>query len=45
MNTTTPTLTLARFATGMTFAEYVAFVATPANLKREGTDGSARVDR
>ena len=29
----------------MTFDEYVAFMATPANLAREGTGGTARVDR
>src|SRR4051812_4237 len=34
-----------RFAQGMTFDEYVAFMATPANLAREGTGGAARIDR
>jgi len=29
----------------MTFDEYVAFMATPANLAREGTGGAARIDR
>jgi hypothetical protein len=33
-----------RFAQGRTFDEYVAYLATPANLGREGSSG-ARVDR
>jgi len=33
-----------RFAKGMTFDEYVSFVATPANLAREGSMGAARRD-
>ena len=34
-----------RFAKGMTFDEYVAFMATPENLRREGSGGAPRVDR
>lgn len=34
-----------RFAKGMTFDEYVRFVATPANLAREGSMGSVRRDQ
>jgi hypothetical protein len=33
-----------RFAKGMTFDEYVRYVATPANLAREGSMGTARRD-
>src|SRR5258705_6267011 len=32
-----------RFASGMTFDQYVAYVATPENLKREGS-GRPRAD-
>jgi thioredoxin family protein len=35
-------ITAARFATGMTFDEYVAFVGTPENLQREATLGPRR---
>jgi len=28
-----------RFASGMTFDQYVAYVGTPENLKREGSGG------
>ena len=38
-------LTPERFASGMTFPQYIAYMATPANLKREGTDGGTRIDR
>ena len=34
-----------RFAKGMTFDEYVRFVATPQNLAREGSMGSQRRDQ
>jgi hypothetical protein len=34
-----------RFARGMTFAQYVADMATPQNLEREGSMGRAREDR
>ena len=33
-----------RFASGMTFDQYVAYVATPENLKREGSGGEPRRD-
>ena len=38
-----PAVTPQRYAMGMTFDEYVAFVATPANLRRE-SGGGPRVD-
>ena len=33
-----------RFASGMTFEEYLAFIGTPENLKREGSGGAPRRD-
>ncbi|MBI3456320.1 MAG: thioredoxin family protein [Candidatus Rokubacteria bacterium] len=33
-----------RFATGMTFDQYAAYVGTPENLKREGSGGAPRRD-
>ncbi len=33
-----------RFASGMTFDEYVHYVASPENLKREGSGGEPRRD-
>ena len=33
-----------RFASGMTFAQYLSFIGTPENLKREGSGGEARRD-
>jgi thiol-disulfide isomerase/thioredoxin len=33
-----------RFASGMTFGQYLAFIGTPENLKREGSGGAARRD-
>jgi thiol-disulfide isomerase/thioredoxin len=33
-----------RFASGMTFDQYVAYVASPENLAREGSGGAARRD-
>ena len=33
-----------RFASGMTFDQYVRHIATPENLKREGSGGAARRD-
>ena len=33
-----------RFASGMTFDEYVRYIATPENLAREGSGGAARRD-
>ena len=34
-----------RFAQGMTFDDYVAYMATPENLMREGSGGGPRIDR
>ena len=34
-----------RFAQGMTFDDYLAFVATPENLAREATEGAKRADQ
>src|SRR6185312_2607576 len=34
-----------RYAQGMTFDEYVAYIATPENLRREGSGGVPRIDR
>jgi hypothetical protein len=39
-----PTITLERFAQGMTFEEYVAYIGTPENLQREGSGGAPRRD-
>ena len=33
-----------RFATGMTFDEYIAYIGSPENLKREGSAGGPRRD-
>ena len=33
-----------RYASGMTFDEYVAYIGTPENLAREGTGGASRRD-
>jgi thiol-disulfide isomerase/thioredoxin len=38
-------VTPARFAQGMTFQQYVAHVATPENLQREGSQAPTRVDQ
>ena len=38
------TLSPERFAQGMTFAQYLDYVATPENLAREGSGGSRRAD-
>jgi hypothetical protein len=38
-------VTAGRFGQGMTYDEYVAYMATPENLGREGTGGAPRVDR
>jgi hypothetical protein len=35
-------ITAARFATGMTFDEYVAFISSPENLQREASTGPRR---
>jgi thiol-disulfide isomerase/thioredoxin len=37
-------VTAERFASGMTFDEYVAYIGTPENLAREGSGGAARRD-
>ncbi len=37
-------ITPERFASGMTFEQYLAFIATPENLRREGSGGEARRD-
>ncbi len=37
-------VTADRFASGMTFAQYLEFIATPENLKREGSGGAPRRD-
>jgi len=34
-----------RYARGMTFDEYVAYIGSPENLRREGSGGVPRVDR
>jgi len=44
MDRTKSVVTPARYASGMTFPEYLAYVGTPENLKREGTGGSQRPD-
>ena len=44
MDRTKSVVTPQRFAQGMTFDQYVAYVATPENLKREGSGGAARRD-
>ena len=38
-------VTPARFASGMTFPQYLAYIATPENLKREASGGEPRQDR
>ena len=42
---TEPTITPERFASGMTFIEYLDFIASPTNLQREGNEGTPRTDR
>ena len=39
-----PSVTPERFAEGMTFDQYVAYIGTPENLAREATGGTARRD-
>lgn len=41
---TPPSISPERFAQGMTFDEYVAFIGTPQNLQREATGGATRRD-
>ena len=43
MERKTSVVTPERFASGMTFEQYVGYVGTPENLKREGS-GRARSD-
>ncbi len=44
MTTDRSVVTPERFASGMTFAQYLAYVGTPENLAREGTRGEGRRD-
>jgi hypothetical protein len=44
MERTQGVITPERFASGMTFAQYLDFIATPENLKREGSGGEPRRD-
>ena len=39
-----PTVTPERFAEGMTFDQYVAYIGTSENLQREATGGATRRD-
>lgn len=39
-----PAVTPERFASGMTYDEYVAYIGTPENLAREGSGGAPRRD-
>ena len=45
MERTKSVVTPERFASGMTFAQYLDYVASPENLKREASEGAARIDR
>jgi len=42
---TTPAISPERFASGMTFIEYLDYIASPENLGREGNEGAPRADR
>jgi hypothetical protein len=44
MDRTKSVVTLERFKSGRTFEQYLAYVGTPENLKREGTGGGTRPD-
>ena len=44
MERKTSVVTSERFASGMTFDQYVTYVGTPENLKREGSGGRPRSD-
>ena len=44
MNNKRPVVTPERFAQGMTFDQYVVYIGTPDNLKREGSGGQPRKD-
>jgi hypothetical protein len=45
MNRTEVAVTPERYASGMTFDEYVAHVGSAENLAREGNEGAKRIDR
>ena len=42
---TGPVISPERFASGMTFIEYLDYIASPENLRREGNEGAPRIDR
>ena len=42
---TAPAITPERFASGMTFIEYLDYIASLENLRREGNEGAPRIDR
>jgi thiol-disulfide isomerase/thioredoxin len=44
MPASTSVVTPERFASGMTFAQYMAFIGSPENLRREGSGGGPRRD-
>ena len=44
MATKPSVVTPERFASGMTFERYLAFIASPENLAREGSGGAVRRD-
>jgi hypothetical protein len=44
MTPTGRTVTAERFASGLTFEQYLGWIATPENLRREGSGGAARRD-
>jgi hypothetical protein len=44
MDRTKTVVTPERYASGMTFEQYLAYVASPENLRREGTGGAPRTD-
>ncbi len=44
MDRTKSVVTPERYAKGMTFPQYLAYIASPENLKREGTGGDSRRD-
>ena len=44
MARTPSVVTPERFASGLTFAQYLAYIGSPENLKREGSGGAVRHD-
>jgi hypothetical protein len=44
MDRTTTVVTPERYASGMTFEQYLQYIASPENLRREATDGGTRRD-